>query len=716
MKRIFSNFLLSYFSLSASLLIILITISVYFYRLSGSNAHSEGASHLSTQMEILENDLARMSVLISFIGTDDSVIKTAALSKPLAPANLYTMDLARRNIVNAVNALLSDMIADYGIIFQSGLCVTANRIFDSAEDCFGVFLRFPEDSGIWNTPAGFSYSGIFYTPEHRDFPGIIFSGNMRLRYNTHSVNKVFFVINTDILFKKWLNNDIKYVELYNRNMRIGSYGDLSSRETYQKIEYTSPGGYRGIAYIPNSVIWEKIRPVVFFISVCILLFLVTGFGLSIYFSQKQAKPLQKIVSQLTSRSNVSSLPANELLFIMHSVEQMGTDLEKTHSILREQDRILRLGMFERLLAGLIYTTVEWNDVRSMFGDFPEVWCLCLIQGDHQKNETEDSARSAVHLSAQFVRENLNVNIIVHYIGNDGAAMILPVSAESPEPENYGEILTETIELMRTKHQFHIFVAVSGVFSNLEEVSTAFRQTKQLLRLTEKQTGKALFFMGYAEANPDRFPLEFTDSQRFYELLMTADYEHAALMIKHSFEYFHDRGFVQEPVVYHLFWSFEQVFIRVRAENAVDSGFDFSLPVYDPQNTIEELTEKILAASRVICGNIENSNRRREMELSASIMKYIDENIADPMLNLSGLASAFGLSERYTQSIIRNAAVKSFFEYVDQKRMKMAYSLLTESSLSVNDIAVKCGYTLPNSFYKSFKRHFGYPPTDIRKDH
>jgi len=221
-------------------------------------------------------------------------------------------------------------------------------------------------------------------------------------------------------------------------------------------------------------------------------------------------------------------------------------------------------------------------------------------------------------------------------------------------------------------------------------------------------------MGDEDTNLDQFPLEFSDSQRFYELLLAADYEHAALMIKRSFDSFQNRGLAPESAIYHLFWSFEQVFVRIRAENVKDADFQFTLPVYNPHDSIEELAENLLAAASAICANIEKSNRRREMELSASIISYINENIADPILNLSKVASAFSLSERYTQALIRKSVDKSFFEYVDQKRMKMAYSMLTESAMSVNDIGVKCGFALPNSFYKAFKRHFGFPPTDLRK--
>jgi AraC-like DNA-binding protein len=714
-KKIFTNFLLSYISLSVALLAIFLGVSVNIFNILRINAYNEGYSHLSTGMEIFDSDLNRIWALISTIGNYESVKKTAALNTPLTPAERYAMDLARMDMVNVVQAFSSDMIVDYGIVFQNGLCITANRVFDSFEDCFGVFLRFPEwEQEIRNIPTGFSSSGEYFTPESKYFSGIIFWENLQFRYVSYTSNKVFFIINTDLLLRNWLSNDINQVELYNQGRQIGSYGNFDTGVKYQKIEYFGSMGFRGSAYIPDSVIWDKMKPGITYTSICIFFFLVTGFGLSVYFSRRHSRPLQKIASQLMQQNNIPSLPANELLYIIHSVEQMGADLKKTQTTLHEQDRLLRLGMFECLLNGLVYSRTEWEQARSMFNDFPEVWCLCLIRGDEEKNETPQSMRSGVHLLAQMISEHFPAHLIVHYSGNDSAVIILPITTENSEPESYENILTKTAELMRTRHQLHISIAISGIFGSIEQLSAAYRQTRQLLRIAGKNTGKCLFYMGDEEAKENLFPMEFSDSQRFYELLLATDIEHASFMIRHSFDQYKDRGFVHESVIYHLFWSFEQVFVRIHAENSADPEFHFDLPVYDSQNTIEELTEKILLAAAAICNNIEKSSHRRKLELNMSITKYIDENITDPMLNLSTVSAAFGLSERYTQAIIRSHTSKSFFDYVDQKRIKMAHTLLTESSLSVNEIAVKCGYALPNSFYKSFKRHFGIPPTELRK--
>jgi hypothetical protein len=168
MKKIFSKFLLSYISLSAALLVILLVVSVYIYSFSRNTSYNEGHSHLSAQMEIFENNLDRILALISITSNQNSVVKTAPSRK-----DQRRRDQSRRDLVNAVTAISSDMIVDYGIVFQNGLCITANRIFISPSN--------------------------FYTPEQKIFNGAIYSLNMRLRNVSYKSNRAFFVINTDIL-------------------------------------------------------------------------------------------------------------------------------------------------------------------------------------------------------------------------------------------------------------------------------------------------------------------------------------------------------------------------------------------------------------------------------------------------------------------------------------------------------------------------------------
>jgi AraC-like DNA-binding protein len=300
---------------------------------------------------------------------------------------------------------------------------------------------------------------------------------------------------------------------------------------------------------------------------------------------------------------------------------------------------------------------------------------------------------------------------IHYIGVDQAVALLPVCGVYAKPAAYQGILERGMEAVAAKCRVRLHIALSGVFQGIEQLSDAYRQVRQILRMVTIHTPGAVF-LGTGKS-PDRFPLEFTDSQRFYELLLAADFEHAAIMVRRAFAAM-SGACPPEPLVYHLFWTFGQVFVRIQAERILGEDQEPAAPEYSAADTLEQMVEKIVNSAEQICGCIDRAHKQKEAALAASLTAYIDENLSNPMLCLAGAASEFGLSEGSTGKLVKKHSGKSFFEYVDQKRMKKAYALLTESDMTVNDIAQKCGFALPNSFYKSFKRHFGFPPTVLRQ--
>ena len=58
--------------------------------------------------------------------------------------------------------------------------------------------------------------------------------------------------------------------------------------------------------------------------------------------------------------------------------------------------------------------------------------------------------------------------------------------------------------------------------------------------------------------------------------------------------------------------------------------------------------------------------------------------------------------------------KSFTEYLEGVRLNQAMKLLRESDAGVTEIAVRCGFTTQNTFYKAFRRRFGISPTAARR--
>lgn len=79
------------------------------------------------------------------------------------------------------------------------------------------------------------------------------------------------------------------------------------------------------------------------------------------------------------------------------------------------------------------------------------------------------------------------------------------------------------------------------------------------------------------------------------------------------------------------------------------------------------------------------------------------------------ASQFNLSPNYFGDIIKRELHISAQEYLQQKLIMAAQRLLSDTSLSINDIAEELGFAYPNHFARMFRRRVGVPPLRYRKD-
>ena len=97
----------------------------------------------------------------------------------------------------------------------------------------------------------------------------------------------------------------------------------------------------------------------------------------------------------------------------------------------------------------------------------------------------------------------------------------------------------------------------------------------------------------------------------------------------------------------------------------------------------------------------------------SVRQYVRANLHMP-LNREIVAEYIGISAGYLSHIVSKEMGCSFSEYVTKEKMEFAKELLSSTSLSVNTVAIRCGYDNPKYFYTLFKKHTGMTAGDYRK--
>jgi AraC-like DNA-binding protein len=77
------------------------------------------------------------------------------------------------------------------------------------------------------------------------------------------------------------------------------------------------------------------------------------------------------------------------------------------------------------------------------------------------------------------------------------------------------------------------------------------------------------------------------------------------------------------------------------------------------------------------------------------------------------ADHFSISPPTLQKMVKSITGQTFLVYVEKQRLRMAYEMLSGGDHTIQETAAECGFANANSFYKAFKRVYGYPPSNIR---
>ena len=97
-----------------------------------------------------------------------------------------------------------------------------------------------------------------------------------------------------------------------------------------------------------------------------------------------------------------------------------------------------------------------------------------------------------------------------------------------------------------------------------------------------------------------------------------------------------------------------------------------------------------------------------------IVQYLEENISENV-SFKNLSQNFDVSERTLARLFQKELNMSFIQYYTILRMLTALKLLLDEKLSVNEVALKVGYSSLPTFSNTFNKVIGVRPSDYVKN-
>jgi AraC family transcriptional regulator, transcriptional activator of pobA len=130
-----------------------------------------------------------------------------------------------------------------------------------------------------------------------------------------------------------------------------------------------------------------------------------------------------------------------------------------------------------------------------------------------------------------------------------------------------------------------------------------------------------------------------------------------------------------------------------------------------QAALAHLTLLLIDVAR-LAGDVVDDLRRSGEPLLAEVFTVIDRHRGEP-LSLRDVADELGMTPGHLTTVVRRRTGRTVQEWIIERRMAEARSLLSETELSVAEIARRVGISDPAYFSRQFRRTHGVSPRDWR---
>lgn len=160
------------------------------------------------------------------------------------------------------------------------------------------------------------------------------------------------------------------------------------------------------------------------------------------------------------------------------------------------------------------------------------------------------------------------------------------------------------------------------------------------------------------------------------------------------------------------------FAAIKYLDMIDSGIDTRWSIdLCPNDSISTAEDVRNYAREVIKRAIELRDRestRQQHVLLKQAIDFIDANYSDPSISLDKVAKNVNISPNYLSAIFSQEVGQTLTEYITSRRISEAKSMLRNTDMRLNEIAVAVGYKDPHYFSFVFKKVSGRTPSEYRR--
>ena len=721
------HFLRGYLAFLACLLVLLIPLYLQVNNLFEARQLSLTQAMLESGMARLDQQISSLSGIAFSIGQESDYRTFAQVdASQMTPSDYYQLGQLHAEFSRL--CLAQPYVTAYGLILKNGVILTRERCYLPTDDYYGRFLRFGDmDQAEFLQTFGKPGNVSAFLPQMEVYrygesggettQAVIWLCNMSQIASSNPTGAFYAAIScptiASLLMPELAAEDVGLVlcrATGGELMRFGAL-DEDAKNVHTLTAAASGSGLRATLRLSGRLFNDMMKPARNLLYLCFGLLILVGVILSAFFASRASRPVEQLAALAHRVNRDGETGASSFELIGNTVTSLASSVDEYRQALAAQQMSVQAHCFERLLRETPFPAASSRAVEEFkrcFPSFPAAYRLAVIAirgGDLE-------ALPRLQVSLLGLAGALLSPAPYVYFGRRYAVIVL----DSAAPGHQADALCALRRSALEKFDLNLLIALSGEGTSCAQLHALYQDAKSVIALARQEEPSGLVDVWRREHfpnQPSEFPLDYTEMSQLYGLLTRAECEGALSLIDTVRERLMRSGAPDELIVKQVYYNLRGILLRIKLERLELLG-SVEIPDYHGEIDPELLFGQLSESCTRICGLLSPVLARSRTAFSASVLRFIDEHIADSALIVSMVADRFAISEPTLQKAIRQEKGCSFFEYVESRRYALALSLLRDTDQPIAQIAAQCGYNSVNSFYKAFKRMTNVTPAAMRQ--
>ncbi|HHW00253.1 MAG TPA: response regulator [Clostridiaceae bacterium] len=292
-----------------------------------------------------------------------------------------------------------------------------------------------------------------------------------------------------------------------------------------------------------------------------------------------------------------------------------------------------------------------------------------------------------------------------------------------DEQDYKKIIAEQIKLadeiintVQNKHGINLRIGIGDWKKGFNNIRHAYEEAKKALKF-EKIGGKdIIFYSGIKNFKDQKEDLYYIEEKQLSSILQNSGKDEAVRLVKSLFENVNKMQYCKISSLRKAIIDLMLIFER----SCRKLSTDFNTNLFDEENYID-IIEKLSSISGLerwtldtiqrILNNLNDRRQKESIDIIQDIKNYIEANYHED-INLIQLSQKYYMNHIYLSRLFKSQTGENFIDYLTRIRMLKAKELLEKGTFKIKVVSELVGYSNPYYFTKSFKKFFGYPPSEV----